>query len=447
MKEPPFARLGLRGLFDGAGKGDFRSLFALGLNFIILALGLPGLLLFAISFFTPPPEDPEKDQKTAGSYDYAPPQELYHSNPRAYLEEYFVKNRKRVEDKGQEYPRSEAEDAAAVEAILVDIEKAKTTSGKIKLALREFDCPVNSVAFTMNTAYSPPRHILPLLLLGLAAVIVFFVVAGYANFWKSKEESGAEDIGYKRKPRWGLFGVAQFFLAFCAVGLVAQIIGEIAMGVLGGDEIVSGRISSIVSLFGFIALSGTIALLVYSQYRNGPGELGIRRFGALKTAQIIIATCFVYAAFLFFYFPVTLISTYVVFASGFPLEPQNVMEMYMVEPSVFFKIVLVLLAVVAAPLCEEFLFRSFLFSGMRNSFRGWFGGRLGGASAVVLTAFIFAIFHPGPFVKIPIFFIGLMLAVIYYRTQSYVAAVTFHALHNGLQLALVTFLGCGIHAF
>ena len=143
-----------------------------------------------------------------------------------------------------------------------------------------------------------------------------------------------------------------------------------------------------------------------------------------RTAQIAVATFVIFVVFLFFFYPVSAVSTYVTFVSGYPLEPQNVIEI--------FKAFIIALGVCVAPLAEEFMFRSFLFSGLRN--------RLGPAGAVVVSAAIFALYHPGPFVKIPIFMIGVILALIYWRTRSYIAVVVFHAMYNGLQLIFVTAL-------
>lgn len=79
------------------------------------------------------------------------------------------------------------------------------------------------------------------------------------------------------------------------------------------------------------------------------------------------------------------------------------------------------LAVVAAPLVEELLFRGILFRGLRRSFRAvW---------AVLASAAVFAIVHP-PVSWIPVFGLGVITALAVERTRSVWSAVLVHAIYN-----------------
>lgn len=81
-----------------------------------------------------------------------------------------------------------------------------------------------------------------------------------------------------------------------------------------------------------------------------------------------------------------------------------------------------LLAVVAAPLCEEFIFRGLILGGLARS--------LPGAWAVVASAAVFAIVHP-PVAMIPVFGLGVCTAIAYRRTGGLTAPMLAHALYNG----------------
>ncbi|MES2016196.1 MAG: type II CAAX endopeptidase family protein [Pseudomonadota bacterium] len=84
---------------------------------------------------------------------------------------------------------------------------------------------------------------------------------------------------------------------------------------------------------------------------------------------------------------------------------------------------LILLAVLAAPLCEEFIFRGLIFGGLRRS--------MGLAPSMLLSAALFAIVHP-PVSMLPVFVLGLGTAWVYDRTRALLAPMLVHAIYNGV---------------
>lgn len=85
------------------------------------------------------------------------------------------------------------------------------------------------------------------------------------------------------------------------------------------------------------------------------------------------------------------------------------------------------LTVVAAPLCEEFIFRGLIFGGLRRS--------LGLLPSMLMSAALFAIVHP-PVSMVPVFVLGLCTAFAYDRTRALLAPVLVHALYNGTLVLL-----------
>jgi len=83
------------------------------------------------------------------------------------------------------------------------------------------------------------------------------------------------------------------------------------------------------------------------------------------------------------------------------------------------------LAVVAAPLCEEFIFRGLIFGGLRRS--------TGLVPSMLMSAALFAIVHP-PMSMVPVFALGLGTAYVYERTRALLAPVLVHALYNAVVL-------------
>lgn len=83
--------------------------------------------------------------------------------------------------------------------------------------------------------------------------------------------------------------------------------------------------------------------------------------------------------------------------------------------------VLILLAVVAAPVLEELLFRGFM---CRTMLAFW-----SKTNAVAASALIFAVVHPGTSFP-PVFLLGIATAVLYLRSRSVVPGMILHALYN-----------------
>jgi ABC-2 type transport system permease protein len=84
-----------------------------------------------------------------------------------------------------------------------------------------------------------------------------------------------------------------------------------------------------------------------------------------------------------------------------------------------------LLAIAAAPVFEEFIFRGLIFGGLRRSLPAW--------QALVASAAVFAIVHP-PVSMIPVFGLGLCAAVAFDRTKMLLAPMIAHAIYNAAVL-------------
>jgi hypothetical protein len=82
---------------------------------------------------------------------------------------------------------------------------------------------------------------------------------------------------------------------------------------------------------------------------------------------------------------------------------------------------ILMIAVVAAPIFEEFIFRGLIFSGIRRS---W-----GTVSAVLGSAAIFAMVHPISSV-VPVFFLGIFTAIGYRKSGLLLTPLLIHAIYN-----------------
>ena len=87
--------------------------------------------------------------------------------------------------------------------------------------------------------------------------------------------------------------------------------------------------------------------------------------------------------------------------------------------------------VVAAPIVEEFIFRGFLFSQLRNT-------RLGGWGAIITTSFLWTIIHVQyePMILYVLFILGILLGYLRYKYNSLYLVIGIHALNNMIPFIL-----------
>jgi membrane protease YdiL (CAAX protease family) len=84
------------------------------------------------------------------------------------------------------------------------------------------------------------------------------------------------------------------------------------------------------------------------------------------------------------------------------------------------------LALLAAPVFEEFIFRGLIFGGLRRSFGLW--------PAALASAAVFAMVHPA-ISMLPVFCLGLCAALVYDRSRSLLAPMLTHCVYNAAALA------------
>lgn len=87
-----------------------------------------------------------------------------------------------------------------------------------------------------------------------------------------------------------------------------------------------------------------------------------------------------------------------------------------------------LAVVIAAPLLEEWLVRKIALGGMLQHMAPW--------KAIMWSALMFGVIHGNPWQAIPAFLMGCLFGWVYYRTRSYWACVSLHAINNGISFLL-----------
>ncbi|WP_160162402.1 CPBP family intramembrane glutamic endopeptidase [Ochrovirga pacifica] len=90
-----------------------------------------------------------------------------------------------------------------------------------------------------------------------------------------------------------------------------------------------------------------------------------------------------------------------------------------------------LTVVIAAPILEEVLFRSIIFEGFLKNYSPW--------KSIIWSAIIFGTAHLNPWQMIGGIFIGILIAWIYFRTDSIIPGIVIHFTNNFIGFLLFTY--------
>jgi membrane protease YdiL (CAAX protease family) len=110
---------------------------------------------------------------------------------------------------------------------------------------------------------------------------------------------------------------------------------------------------------------------------------------------------------------------------------QNIVELFTVSGSIKQRVLIIVFAVMAAPVIEEFLFRFFLYGVVRHYF-GWI-------VAALFNALLFAAVHTHLPSFLPLFVLGMCLTIAYEWSGSVLVSMTMHSLFNAASLTLLAF--------
>jgi len=89
-----------------------------------------------------------------------------------------------------------------------------------------------------------------------------------------------------------------------------------------------------------------------------------------------------------------------------------------------------ILAVIAAPLAEEWLCRGVILKGLLTN-------QTPPYKAIAWSSLIFAVLHLNPWQAIPAFFLGFAIGWVYWRTKSLWPCIFMHAVNNGVAFIII----------
>jgi membrane protease YdiL (CAAX protease family) len=128
-------------------------------------------------------------------------------------------------------------------------------------------------------------------------------------------------------------------------------------------------------------------------------------------------------------FGVSLIYQLFLYAAGYPVTLQDVVEIFLEPQPGWNLLLLMVLAVVVAPIVEEMLFRGILLPALMK--------KVGLGAAVVANSILFALIHQHLPSLIPLFALALALSLLYVYSGSLWSAIILHALFNGISICVL----------
>ncbi len=122
----------------------------------------------------------------------------------------------------------------------------------------------------------------------------------------------------------------------------------------------------------------------------------------------------------------------VLLANGNRPPPQPIVEYAQGLENLREQILMILFAVMLAPITEELLFRGFLYPAFKR--------QLGGITALVLSSVLFGFIHLHGPSFLPLTLFGVALAMSYEKTGSLLVPILMHSIFNAFNLAAMRLL-------
>ncbi|MFP4156633.1 MAG: CPBP family intramembrane glutamic endopeptidase [Opitutales bacterium] len=274
----------------------------------------------------------------------------------------------------------------------------------------------------------------------VASFLILSILVGSAVLWirqaRRPREAILPHVGIRSWPiGWVNFGIFICTLIF-AVFLVQSIGASI---LFSGEAQETPELTPSLAVAAVLMLQLPMLAVFYVARRFFPAQFA----GPLNDARFSQQKAFLTALPLFVMFlPVVWLTTLVWSNLLFALEQMGLVEG--VEPQALVTLfadgghpaaifLLVVLAVVLAPLVEELIFRGCIYRFLKS--------KTSLLPAQVLSGAVFAMLHANLLSFVPLLLVGVLLAHIYEKSGNLWVAIWFHAFFNAFSLSILFITG------
>ena len=221
-------------------------------------------------------------------------------------------------------------------------------------------------------------------------------------------------------PAWPAWAPLAAFLAAAVVALLAHVVITAALQ-LAGTDITAGQLphgvtigATIVQALGFIGFAVLFAHVTAG--RASARDFGFRRTG-LGSAIGLTALAWV-----------TFLALTAIWSTALSLDQTDDLPQELgADESTAAAVAVLVMVTLVAPVAEEVFFRGFMFTALRR----W----LGLIPGALLTGVFFGGIHAGasePAFLVPLMVFGVILCLLYWRTDSLLPPMVLHALNNSV---------------
>jgi membrane protease YdiL (CAAX protease family) len=210
-----------------------------------------------------------------------------------------------------------------------------------------------------------------------------------------------------------------------AVLLAALFAFSVAAGTSSGEKLTMGTRELIANGLISAAIFVFVAAFLKIRGLDLAALGGFNRFGFWRT--LVTGLVLLFAAYPLI-FLADLLSQRVL---GGTTSKQGIVELFNDSQTIQQRVLIIVLAVVIAPMVEEFVFRFYLYGVMRK-----YVGRFAG---LVANSLLFAAVHGHVPSAAPLFVLGVCFTLAYEWSGSILVAMTMHALFNSLTLTALAF--------
>ena len=256
----------------------------------------------------------------------------------------------------------------------------------------------------------------------LGSLVVFVGILVYATLIRQISARAAAPLAEAPSPPAKIFGLPEALLAaglilFLLMNVTASF-GRRAPMQLSNRDLIANFLFTLFIVFfvaAFLKLRGfdLDALAGFS-------KTSLKR--ALSTAVILLL-----AATPLILFAEALTQNFL----GGESSKQEIVDLFSTSRTIGQRVMIIVLAVVVAPMSEEFIFRFFLYGVVRRYF--------GIAVALVFNSLLFAAAHTHLPSAAPLFVLGACFTLAYEWSGSILVSMGMHALFNSIQLTFLAF--------
>jgi len=270
----------------------------------------------------------------------------------------------------------------------------------------------------------------------LASLIVLGVLLSSAALWilhiQKPREVISPDLGIRA---WSI-GWVNFGIFLCALVVAVAFANIVAGAFLGGAiEEANGELTPWLAVFGVLLLQLPLIAVFFLVRRISPGNfadrLSSRDIGFmeafritlpyfLRTLPLVWVASIVWGQVLQLMHAIGLIEEY---------NPQELVTLFAADGDPLAIGLLVLFAVVLAPLVEEIIFRGCLYRFLKS--------QTALLPAQIISGIFFALLHANLLSFVPLVLVGLLLARVYEASGNLLTAVIYHAFFNGFTLLML----------